>query len=353
MENLFETDLSTLCINDETMDITVDRPEETSEALVEGLVRMDYPNIVLIGAQPKLGKTHFALDLCTEIARGGSFLGYKCKQGKTLYVNLDSSEFEIRRRLKALRVQKNLTVDEMRNFSHITLSPMPISRLADAIIRSKKDSGLSLVVIDSVFDCYVGPNYESYDENSSGDAALFTNQIKRLSASLKCPVALVHHFRKASADVYNNDTLSSFRGSGVITASADTLFALSGTHINENTRQNIQNITGEVDSYLKGVTVTITARSYESPDPFRCWIQDGIYHRDAGEFVKGSAGRPKVIDSDRGVFDEAFNELANNGMVKVSLMGKALGLDVKTVKNRALKYGYIRPRNGYIAKEEA
>lgn len=353
MENTFNNDSELLTINDETMDITVELPVENAECLIEGLVRMDYPNIILIGAQPKLGKTHFALDMCTEINRGGEFLGHKCKKGKTLYVNLDSSEFEIRRRLKALAIRKNMSVDEMKNFSHITLSPMPIRKIADAIIRSKKDSGLSLVVIDSVFDCYTGPNGESYDENSSSDASTFTKEVKRLSASLRCPVALIHHFRKVSADGYSPDVLSSFRGSGTITASGDTIFALSQASINENTRQNIQNITGEVDSFIKGVLVTVRERSFEDPEPFKCWLQDGIFHRDAGEFVKGKTGRPRAVDSDKEAFEEVFKDLEINGRAKVSKMAEALGVSIVTVKARADEYGYIRPDKGYITKAGA
>lgn len=352
MENTYNIDSSLIRIDFETMDTIMKSPVANSESLIEGLIRYDYPNVVMIGAQPKLGKTHFTLDMCTEIARGGNFLGFKCKKGKTLYINLDSSKDEIKRRVQNIGFQKHLTDDEMKNFAQITLRCMPISDIADALIRDVKDAGFSLVVIDALFDCYFGPNFESYDENNVGDATKFMNQVKRISEALKCPVALVHHFRKSS-EGYSLDPLDAFRGSGALTAAADTLIALSNTHINTNTRKNIQDITGETECFLKGVLVTVRERSFEDPEPFKCWLQDGIYHRDTGEFVKGASGRPRAVDSDKEAFEEAFNSLEVNGRAKVSKMAEALGISIVTVKARADEYGYIRPDKGYISKTGA
>ena len=351
--NNFTNDMMSLRIDDESMDITANKQIEAEKALVEGLIRDDYPSVVLIGAQPKLGKTHFALDLCTEIARGGSFLGYQCHQGKVLYINLDSSKNEIARRVQNLAKVKGMTEAEMRNFSHCTLNALPISTLASVLIRDKAEAGLKLVVIDALCDTFFTPDFGACDENNAGHAMIYMNDIKRISEALRCPVAVIHHFRKSSEGGYSSDLLDCFRGSSGFIAAADTIIALSETNLNTATRENILSETGETGAFLKGVLVTARERSFEDPEPFKAWLQDGIFHRDSGQFVKGTPGRKPITDTDKEAFIQAFNALEQGGRVKVSQMAEALGINAKTVKTRADDYGYIRPDKGYINRAEA
>ena len=58
-----------------------------AEPLIEGVLRQGHK--MLLAGPSKAGKSYALIELCIAIAEGKKWLGWKCTQGKILYVNLE------------------------------------------------------------------------------------------------------------------------------------------------------------------------------------------------------------------------------------------------------------------------
>ena len=64
-----------------------DVPPTLPEELIKGILRRGHK--MLISGSSKAGKSFLLMELCISIAEGRPWLGFSCKQGKVLYVNLE------------------------------------------------------------------------------------------------------------------------------------------------------------------------------------------------------------------------------------------------------------------------
>ena len=62
-------------------------PPVRSEEIIQGILRKGHKMIIAGGS--KAGKSVLLMELCVYIALGQPWLGFQCKQGKTLYINLE------------------------------------------------------------------------------------------------------------------------------------------------------------------------------------------------------------------------------------------------------------------------
>ena len=62
-------------------------PPELLPELIEGVLRRGHK--MIISGSSKAGKSFLLIELCIAIAEGTEWLGFKCKKGKVLYVNLE------------------------------------------------------------------------------------------------------------------------------------------------------------------------------------------------------------------------------------------------------------------------
>ena len=57
------------------------------EELINGIFRCGHKT--LISSSSKAGKSFLLMELCIDIAEGAKWLGFSCKKGRVLYVNLE------------------------------------------------------------------------------------------------------------------------------------------------------------------------------------------------------------------------------------------------------------------------
>ena len=70
-----------------SLDTFKDNPPELPEELITGILRRGHK--MLISGSSKAGKSFLLMELCIAIAEGKPWLGFPCKKGRVLYVNLE------------------------------------------------------------------------------------------------------------------------------------------------------------------------------------------------------------------------------------------------------------------------
>lgn len=99
----------------------------------------------LVAAKPKVGKTTLVTELAVRVARGESFLGWRCKKGAVICLFFEESEAEVQDHLKRLAVKP-----EDRIYLHFTnqVGKAGLSKLKRKIRKHRA----VLVIVDSLFD---------------------------------------------------------------------------------------------------------------------------------------------------------------------------------------------------------
>ena len=65
----------------------INTPPPMANAIIEGILREGHK--MLMTGPSKAGKSFLLLQLAIAIAEGGKWIGWQCRQGRVLYVNLE------------------------------------------------------------------------------------------------------------------------------------------------------------------------------------------------------------------------------------------------------------------------
>lgn len=190
--------------------------------------------VLLSGREKDAFKTWLALDLCIARITGTPWIGFDVTQGEgsTLFVSAETSTGHIAQRAASLCRARGFSPESV--FNRLVVMDQPLTMLPSnqrgssrnghvlTDIENAEHGTFSLIVLDTLRQCMEG------DENSSRDTARFTQAVRHLAKSARCPVLLIHHTNK-SGDA--SDPRSS-RGSVELTASPDVLLSVnvSGSH---------------------------------------------------------------------------------------------------------------------------
>lgn len=77
-------------------DVAVDLPE-LDPPLIDGILRQGHK--MLLSGPSKAGKSFAMIELAQAIAQGGTWFGFRCTQGKVLYINLELRDNSCRHRI--------------------------------------------------------------------------------------------------------------------------------------------------------------------------------------------------------------------------------------------------------------
>ena len=183
------------------------------EELIKGILRQGHK--MLISGSSKAGKSYLLIELCIAIAEGLTWLGFPCRQGKVLYVNLEIDPAScIHRFLKiyeALGIQPAHMNDIL--IWNLRGRAMPMDQLVPRLVRRVQGQGLRAIVIDPIYKVITG------DENSASDMATFCNQFDKICAETACSVIYCHHHSKGAQGAKRAMDLAS--GSGVFARDPD------------------------------------------------------------------------------------------------------------------------------------
>lgn len=175
--------------------------------------------LMMIAGQPEAGKTFLSLDVACSIATGASWHGHHVKQGRVIYISLESSS-GLSKRIEAWKLAHPNTdttkMDEQLFFitAGINLTE-PLSQLTLLNTVADIDAGghVALVIVDTLSRALVG-----VEENSAKEVGKGIDMCERLRDATSSSVLLVHHTQKIG---------NAPRGSSVVHAAVDAEYLVS------------------------------------------------------------------------------------------------------------------------------
>jgi len=188
------------------------------EHLIDGVLHKGTK--MILGGGSKSFKTWTLMELALALATGGDWLGFKCKQCKVLYINLEILPWFARKRFddikKATKLTKktpNLHIWNLRGYA------ADIVELEAQLISMTSAGAYSMIIFDPIYKVQ-----GNRDENSNGDIAEMLNGLERLAVETEAAVAFGHHFAKGNASgKYAIDRMS---GAGAWARDPDTIITL-------------------------------------------------------------------------------------------------------------------------------
>ena len=203
----------------EPMDM--EREPVLDEVLIDGVMRRG--DKMCVAGPSKSYKSFSLIQLALAIACGGKWFGWKCKQGRVLYINCELRGESFRKRVWEVAdgmkgidravVQSNMDVWNMRGRTQ------PLATSKEHIIEQAHDRKYDALILDPIYKLYDG------DENSAQEVGEFLRSIDELALQLHASVVYCHHHSKgAKGGVSAQDR---FSGSGVFARDCDELIDIS------------------------------------------------------------------------------------------------------------------------------
>jgi predicted ATP-dependent serine protease len=187
--------------------------DEETDYLVENLIPKD--SMILLTAQPKVGKTTYVLCLVKSLIEGTDFLGSEVEQTDVLYLTQQplpsfKSEYVFEHGLE--------NSEGLHYASESATFDFDLKELMKRVAVAANETGAGFLVIDT-FTSFTG--LEADEENSSGEVKAALQTIRQCCSAVGLTVIVVHHNRKGGGSI-----TESSRGSNVFSAEPDVLFGL-------------------------------------------------------------------------------------------------------------------------------
>lgn len=210
-----------------------DNMPELAEPLIENVLRKGHK--MLISGPSKAGKSFSLIELCIAIAEGKEWFGFKCAQGKVLYVNLELDSASCLHRYKDVYTYMNIPPKNISNIDIWNLRGkcVPMDKLAPKLIRRASKKDYIAVIIDPIYKVITG------DENSADQMAHFCNQFDKICTELGCSTIYCHHYSKGGGAGKKSMDRSS--GSGVFARDPDAILSLTELEITDALQKQEEN----------------------------------------------------------------------------------------------------------------
>lgn len=313
-----------------------DHPPVLPEELIQGILRRGHK--MLISGSSKAGKSFLLMELCIAIAEGISWLGFPCKKGRVLYVNLEIDPASAINRFLNIYTALGLPI---RNADDIIIwnlrgHAVPLDQLVPKLIRRVRDQHLDAIIIDPIYKVITG------DENSASDMGAFCNQFDKICTETGSSTIYCHHHSKGAQGAKR--AMDRASGSGVFARDPDAQLDMIQLEMDEVTRNSLA-YDGMTAWRLEG-----TLREFKAFKPVEFWFHYPIHKLASGEILEelppiGSAeagrlqnGKSKTAKQCADEFRFAFDceNMDGNG-VSVKDMATHLGLAERTVRERVKK----------------
>ena len=312
-----------------------DNPPELPDELISGILRRGHK--MLISGSSKAGKSFLLMELCISIAEGKKWLGFDCKKGRVLYVNLEIDPASaINRFLKIYEAlgwkmtnAENIIIWNLRGHA------VPLDKLVPKLVRRVRDQQLDAIIIDPIYKVITG------DENNASDMGAFCNQFDKICTDTGCSVIYCHHHSKGSQGM--KKAIDRASGSGVFARDPDAQLDMIELELSDDIKNFVR------DGCATGWRLESSLREFPNIKPVNFWFDYPIHRIDANDTlaespVQGSfeAGRlknafsktSKEADSE---FRTAFDILNFDGYVTVQDLAEYLNVTDKTIYARIKK----------------
>ena len=315
-----------------------DNPPSLPEELIEGVLRRGHK--MLISGSSKAGKSFLLMELCISIAEGKTWLGFPCRKGRVLYVNLEIDPASAINRFFKIYEAHGYAMLEAENILIWNLRghAVPLDQLVPKLIRRVRDLHLDAIIIDPIYKVITG------DENSASDMGAFCNQFDKICNETGCSTIYCHHHSKGSQGM--KKAMDRASGSGVFARDPDAQLDMIELELSEDVKNNV------LDGNATGWRLESSLREFPNIRPVNFWFEYPIHKIDTKGIlsdmpVQGSSDAGRMRNKYHKSADDAAEEFRNayqiqdmygNG-VSVKDMAEHLGLAERTIRERVGKLG--------------
>lgn len=219
----------------------IDNLPPMAPELVSGVLREGHKMLIVGGS--KTGKSFLLIEFCLAVASGRSWIGWKCAQGRVLYVNLELDRNSCLHRFKDVCEAAGVPREAFQQLDIWNLRGRTesIDKLVPKLVRRAKKHSYKAIVIDPIYKVLTG------DENSAEQMAKFCNQFDRIATETGAAVVYVHHHSKGAQG--GKKSMDRASGSGVFGRDPDALLDLIELPLTEDAkRQTVRSAALEAGS---------------------------------------------------------------------------------------------------------
>ncbi len=320
-----------------SLDTFKDNPPELPEELITGILRRGHK--MLISGSSKAGKSFLLMELCIAIAEGKSWLGFPCKKGRVLYVNLEIDPASAINRFLKIYEALGLPIKNANSIVVWNLRghAVPLDQLVPKLIRRVRDQHFDAIIIDPIYKVITG------DENNASEMGAFCNQFDKICTETGCSTIYCHHHSKGAQGM--KKAMDRASGSGVFARDPDAQLDMIQLELSEDIANNVR------DGNETAWRLESSLREFPNITPVNFWFEYPIHKVDENGTLgtmpaQGTpqAGRlnnskSKTTDDAAEEFRTAFSALNMDGKVTVKDMAEYMGVIDKTVYARLKKMG--------------
>jgi len=335
-----------------SLDDFKDNLPKLPEELIKGVLRCGHK--MLISGSSKAGKSFLLMELCIAIAEGKPWLGFPCKKGRVLYVNLEIDPAScIMRFMKiydALGIKKqnmeNIVIWNLRGHA------VPLDKLVPKLIRRVRDQHYDAIIVDPIYKVITG------DENNASDMASFCNQFDKICTETGCATIYCHHHSKGAQGA--KKAMDRASGSGVFARDPDAQLDMIQLELSENQMNTLR------DGNSTAWRLECSLREFENFKPVNFWFEYPIHRIDTHgnldtAYTEGSieAARAKnkkctTAEERRDSLDTAFQACSFMQPVTITAMAEYLGVTERCIRDRLKEAKDIYwTKNGTVGKHES
>jgi RecA-family ATPase len=242
--------------------------------LIEGILRQGHKMMVV--SSSKAGKTFALIELAISIAEGRRWIGFKCKQGRVLYLNMELDEASFDDRMK--RVYQALEIDRIHpeniDIVHLRGKIEKLDKLVPQITRTLKAREYAAVILDPIYKLGIG------DENAAEQVTAFCNAIDKIANNSVSVVYVHHHSKGAQGSKASMDRAS---GSGVFARDADALLDMIELRIPQD---KIEQARAEYGEKVTAWRMEATLREFVQIEPVNLFFSYPLHEIDAGGILE-------------------------------------------------------------------
>ncbi|MCC8181635.1 MAG: AAA family ATPase [Clostridiales bacterium] len=307
-----------------------DNPPPLHPELIQGILRCGHK--LLIAGPSKAGKSFLLMELAIAIAEGSSWLGFPCKKGKVLYINLEIDKPSCIHRFLDIYAALGMDANHMDDIIMWNLRghAIPLDELAPKIIQKVQALHLDAIIVDPIYKVITG------DENSATDMASFCNQFDLLCTELDCAAIYCHHHSKGAQG--SKRAMDRSSGSGVFARDPDAILDVIQLIMTDDL------LPSRPDEDATAWRMDCTLREFASPAPVNFWFSYPVHLLDTADVLKSAAAegsregnlsrssKRTSPENRRSVLDTAYDACMIAPPVKVSDLEEYTGLSEKTIR---------------------
>ena len=237
------------------------------EELIEGVLRRGHK--MLLSGSSKAGKSFLLMELCIAIAEGRPWLGFGCRKGRVLYVNLEIDPASAIHRFFKIYDAMGIRPEHAEDIVIWNLRghALPLDQLAPKIIRRAKQHRCDAVVLDPIYKVITG------DENSASDMGAFCNLFDKICAETGAAAIYCHHHSKGAQGAKR--AMDRASGSGVFARDPDAQLDMIQLELTEDLKNNVRD--GSATAWrLEG-----SLREFPNFEPVNFWFDYPIHRLDS------------------------------------------------------------------------